>query len=243
MKIFGDYHTHTIHSHGKGTIRQNVESAIQKGLREIAICDHGPSHMGFGVKHKNFAKIKAEIDKLNSEYKEIKILMGVEANIVSYDGDIDVDEDITKLLDILLVGFHFGARPSSIGDAYRMYVLNYMGRFSKSAAKKARELNTNAVIAAINRHKIDLITHPGAKVDIDTKKLARAAASRGTALELNASHHMLSLDYLKIAMTEDVKFMINSDAHTPEDVGKVDSAVDRALKAGLEISRIINVEE
>lgn len=240
MRITGDYHTHTIFSHGKGTIRENVESAIKKGLKEIAICDHGPKHAGFGVKRKNFQVMRNEIDALNKEYKDIKILLGVEANIIGYDGEIDVNDEIIKLLDILLVGFHFGAVPKSLGDAYKMFVLNYLGRYSKGAAMKARELNTQAVINAINRYDIDLITHPGAKVDIDTRELARAAFKRSTALEINASHGFLTVEYIKIAAQEGVKFMINSDAHTPENVGNVEKGIKRALEANLSIDRIIN---
>jgi len=190
MKIFADYHTHTIYSHGKGTIRENVESAI-----------------------------KEEIDELNKEYSQIKILLGVEANIISYKGDIDVNENILKYIDMLLVGFHFGARLKSIGDVYNMFVLNYLGRYSKSIANKAK--HTDALINAINRYDIDIITHPGAKVDIDAKRLAQAAAKRGTVLEINASHGQLSLDYIKMAMTEEVKFVISSDAHCMDNLPPV----------------------
>jgi len=242
MKIFADLHTHTIYSHGKGTIRENVESGIVKGLKRIGICDHGPRHIGFGVSYKKLLEMKKEIEGLNKEYKEIEILMGVEANIISYDGKIDVNENIIKLLDILLVGFHFGARPDSLSDVYKMYIMNYLGRYSTSYREKARYLNTRAVIEAINRYDIDLITHPGAKVDIDTRELAKAAAKRNTALEINASHGQLSVEYIKIAMKEDVKFIISSDAHTPERVGDVGKAIERAKEAGLGLDKIINAE-
>ena len=45
LKVVADYHTHTIYSDGKGTIEQNVKSAIDKGLEIIGISDHGYKHM------------------------------------------------------------------------------------------------------------------------------------------------------------------------------------------------------
>lgn len=243
MKIFADYHTHTVYSHGVGTIRENVESALKKGLREIAICDHGTGHFAFGVKKKNISKMRTEIDKLNEEYKDIKILMGLECNIISYNGDIDIDDETLKYLDILLVGFHFGAKFKTLKDTYRAYISNKLGRISKRIARKIRDLNTEAVIKAINKYDIDLITHPGAKVDIDSKRLAKAAAKRNTALEINSSHGHLTVEYIKIAMEEDVKFILSSDAHSPENVGNVKDAMKRAIEAGLDVDRIINAEE
>ncbi|HHY91255.1 MAG TPA: PHP domain-containing protein, partial [Clostridiales bacterium] len=63
MKIFADYHTHTRYSHGKGTIQQNVEAAQRKGLKEIAITDHGSGHFLYGVKRKDIFKMKKEIER------------------------------------------------------------------------------------------------------------------------------------------------------------------------------------
>ena len=41
-KMLFDYHTHTTFSHGKGSIEDNVKEAVKKGLKAIAITDHGP---------------------------------------------------------------------------------------------------------------------------------------------------------------------------------------------------------
>ncbi|HQD05151.1 MAG TPA: PHP domain-containing protein, partial [Halanaerobiales bacterium] len=37
MRAYGDYHTHSQYSHGKGNIEGNIEAAIARGLRELAI--------------------------------------------------------------------------------------------------------------------------------------------------------------------------------------------------------------
>ena len=242
MKVFADYHTHTIYSHGKGTIRDNVEAAIKRGLKEIAISDHGPGHIGFGVKKKNLYKIKREIEGLSKEYKDIKITMGLEANIIKFDGTIDVDDEILNLIDILLVGFHFGAKPGSIKDAYNMFGLNYMGKLNKNIHDKARYLNTKALINAINKYNIFLITHPGDKVSIDTRELAKVASKRNTALEINSSHGYLTTEYIRIAMEENAKFIISSDAHKPEDVGNFRNALNTVKESGLKAEMIINAE-
>lgn len=53
MKINFDLHTHTVYSHGKGTIAENAKSAAEKGLYGIGITDHGFSHPAFGMRRKN----------------------------------------------------------------------------------------------------------------------------------------------------------------------------------------------
>lgn len=242
MHIFGDYHTHTVYSHGKGTIRENIEAAISKGLREIAITDHGPGHPAYGVSSQNLIKMRKEIDSLQKEYRDIKIMMGVEANLISCEGDIDVSPEDMKLLDKLLVGFHNGALPKNIGEAFKFYGGNYIAKVVPPMRPAMRNINTQAMINAINRYKIDIITHPGAKIDIDPAPLAKAAGLRGTALEINASHGFLTLEYVKIAMKENVMFAIDSDAHIPGNVGNVKKGIDVAEAAGLSSNRIINAE-
>lgn len=242
MRIFADYHTHTIYSHGKNTIRENVEAAIDKGLREISITDHGPGHMFFGVKKENLKKMRQEIDELNEEYKNIKIFLGLEANILSRDGDVDVDDEMMKIIDMLLVGFHYGARPKKIKDAYDMYILNKVYPKSPRIRNKCIKVNTQSMVNAINNYDIKFITHPGAKLEVDIAEVAKAAGKRNTALEINAHHGHLSVGELRIAMNENVKFVISSDAHCKEDVGNVQQAIDRAFEAGVDKKQIINIE-
>ena len=124
IKLIGDYHTHTIYSsgfrkngkHAKGTIRENVEVALAKGLKEIAITEHGPGHYLYGVRKKNISLMKDEIKRLNEEFvpKGLKILLGVEANLMGLDGTLDVDEKFLKHIDFLIMGYHYGADRKSV---------------------------------------------------------------------------------------------------------------------------------
>lgn len=243
MRITADYHTHTIYSHGTGTIKDNVEAAIKKGLKEIAICDHGPGHYMYGAKKEKLFEMRKEIDMLNEEYKDrgIKILLGVEANIIGYDGEIDVDNDVIEILDILLVGFHYGVLFNSITDFLFMNVINPVSKVIPLFRDSIIERNTNAVIKAIERYPINMVTHPGDKVRLNIKKLAEVASKKGVVLEINEKHNQLSVENLKIALGTNVNFCISSDAHKPEDVGDVGEAIERVKKANIPVNRIINL--
>ena len=243
MKIFADYHTHTKYSHGKGTIQENVNEAIRKGLREIAIADHGPKHISYGVKKSDIQKMRKEIDEINRGTDKIKVKLGLEANIIGVDGTIDVDQDVAKELDMILAGYHFGAMPKDLINGTAIQMSNLLGKYLPSIDRKTRVINTKAVVEAVYNNDIDIITHPGAKANIDTAELAKAAARRDTALEINSHHGHLTVEFIKVAMKEGVKFAISSDAHRPEHVGNVQLGVERAVKAGLKVDQIINAED
>lgn len=64
MILFGDYHTHTEysrHHHGKGTILENASVAADKGIKQIAITDHGFNHPFFGVRRKDIPDVQEDI--------------------------------------------------------------------------------------------------------------------------------------------------------------------------------------
>ncbi len=95
--------------------------------------------------------MRREIDELNREYSDIKILLGIEANIMDYSGNIDVDEDILEIIDILLLGFHYGVIPNNGLSMYNFYILNSISKVLPFLREKAMELNTNAMIKAIEK--------------------------------------------------------------------------------------------
>lgn len=240
MKLIGDYHTHTSYSHAKGTIEENVIKAMERGLQEIGIAEHGPKTLFVGVSEKKLHKIADEIDQLKIRYKDIKILFNMEANLLDIDGNIDVPNSIKPRLDMLLLGFHPNIIPS------RKYIplicANVMGRFSKSKREKARFLNTTAMVNAITKNKIDIITHPGHKIDIDTHEIAKACARHNTALEINCRQgHVKLKDFVEVALKENVKFYINSDAHDPCEVGMMDEGLRLVEELKIPKDVIVNI--
>lgn len=249
MNLFADYHTHTKYSHGKGTVLENIEAAREKGLEQVAISDHGPANPVLGIRSAEvLLDIKKEVAYYDSRYDDLKVLTGVEANIVGSDGRLDVPRSILNRLDIVLAGLHRLTWFTDWQAGVTMYVENpfskiKLGNLSKRFAEKARNHNTKAVVEAVCRYDIDIITHPGLHMSIDTYELARACAKRGTALEINASHGTSLTEFAWAAASQGVSFAISSDAHRPQDVGRLEPGLTVAEKLGLTADRIINARE
>ena len=194
MRTYADYHIHSIYSknrHGKDKPEDIVKKAIDIGLEEIAICDHGPRHMLYGIKKQKIQRVKDEIEALNKQYPNIKVLFGVEANILSTKGDTDIDDEIVQKCDIVLLGFHYGAHYKALKDWILLFG-NLLSKFSPKLKRKMIEVNTNAIEQALFRYKIDILTHPGDKGPVDMGRIAKTAEQTQTILEINNSHNQLS---------------------------------------------------
>lgn len=244
MKLTADYHIHSTYSknnHGKSTIAEIAEKSIELGLKEIAVTDHGPKHFLYGIERENIKKARFEVDELSLKYPQIKIKLGVESNILDYEGNIDIDDDIRDYFDIILCGYHIGVIFTGLKDLWNFTVMNSIDGFSRRLRAIQMEKNTQAVVNALNRNKIDILTHPGDKIPVYIDKVALAAEKNNTVLEINNHHNHLNAEEIRIAAKYRVKFSIGSDAHIKDNIGGFENSLRAAQEAGLDLSRIINL--
>lgn len=249
-RITADLHTHTVYSrrgHAKGTMEENVLEARSKGLKRIGISDHGPDHIIFGVKEKNYFKMRQEIERLKQKYQDIDILLGMEANIINHSGRLAISGAQLEIFDYIMAGYHFGTAGESAGHSLGIHLMNAVCSFDhpkpQSAwGRRARAANTELALKAVEHNKLAVLTHPGCKGEIFVKEVAEACARRGTLMEINNSHVYLNPDQLREAAQTDVKFIIGSDAHVPQKVGGFERALAAAEEAGIDLERIVNLE-
>lgn len=237
-KMKYDFHTHTVYStkkHAKGTVEENVLEARKKGLTELAISDHGLGHIFYGIKYSDLPNLRKDIDEVNRKYSDIKVYMSVEANIVNSENGLDMKSEDAKHFDFLIAGYHFGVRG---GYCVQNWISNKRHKFSGSLLVK----NTDMTLRAIYENDIKILTHPGDKYEIDMLEIAKACAKRRTMMEISSWHKNLTVEQIKQVINQDVKFVISSDAHTPDKVGTFEGGLRRAIEAGLDISRIDNIE-
>jgi putative hydrolase len=235
MKILADYHTHTIFSHGKGTIEDNVKIALEKEIGILGISDHSYKHITYGVKKSDIPIMREEIDLLNEKYPDIKILLGLECNVLDDKGNIDVDDNDRKYLDYVMAGYHFGSKPTSLTAA-----LNHFENYTMKS-EKAKIYNTNAVINAMKKNDIFCITHPGDKGDVYIEEVAKVAFETDTRLEINSSHSFLNAEQIQKIKSIRNKFIIGSDAHAPIKVGNFNLAMKTVKESDLDVSLIENI--
>jgi len=243
LEFESDLHTHTIFSHGRGTIEDNVKAAIACGLKKIGISDHGPGHVGFGVSRKKLAEMKDEIIRLRKEYPGIEILFGLEANIFTPLGNLDVKPEDFEYFDFVCAGWHYGSFDGMTLAGIGRTLENFARSTAEKASKKQIRRNTDAVVRALETNDIMFLTHPGDKAPIDLRHVAEICAKTGTLIEINTRHMSLSLDDIKMLMSTDVKFIVNSDAHSPKRVGDFEMGAELIEASGLDHSRVVNLTE
>lgn len=245
MYCYADYHTHTTHSHGTGSVRDNVEVAAAKGLEIIAISDHGPNHLQpYGVENIHvFSRIRSELEAACLDFPEIKGLVGIEANIISVRGDLDLPPEHSGLVDIVLANIHTMVKPKDLNSAVKIWGNHFAKRVIRTNEKRSMLVNTEATVNALTRNKISILTHPGLRFSIDYKVVGQACASTGTAFELNASKAYLTREIVEVVANQGASFVIGSDAHSPERVGDFVHGLELVKEVGLTPKEVLNMRE
>lgn len=236
MVIYGDYHTHTTYSHGKGSILDNAIVAKNKGLKEIAITDHGFSHKTFGVKRNQIQNIILDIDKAKKA-TGVNVLFGIEENFMSLDGKIGIYKRDLDFLNIVSVGYHKLVKACSVKDYFKLFVPNNLHFYTKSQIEK----NTICVLKAIETQPINIITHLGVGMPVNIEEIARLAREKNVFIELNGKRIAFSRGDIEVLLKHDTQFILNSDAHVPEKVGDVRNGMNYVIKYGIPEKNIVNL--
>ena len=231
ISLNADLHTHTVHSHGTGTVEDNIKQAISLGLKRIAITDHGNRHVSYGIR--DMESYLADIENMKRKYAGvIDVLAGVEFNLCSLDGRSEDFSAYADRLDIKLLGYH---KFTAMRDA-RSYFYYYL------TPRKDIVKNTDAIIAALEKNDIDILTHPGYAAPGDIKEVAAACKRTDTLFEINEKHAGLSADDIILAAEQGTDFIVSSDAHASVNVGRVPHALEKLIESGLPLERVINVK-
>lgn len=236
MKLIGDFHTHSTYTHGTSTIAENATQADILGLEYLATTEHCYSSI-YHIRRGDLARMRADIDSIQPKH-QVKLLLGIEANLISENGDIDISDEELSTLDVVVLGFHKFCRVSF--KQFFKFVLPNIIR--KKPTKKQIERNTNAYLQAIQKHRINILAHlQYAGCYVDCEKIAKECAKRGIYIELNGRRIVFSQDEIAKMVATGVQFIIDSDAHDKYSVGKNNRAFNYIEKYKIPLSQIVNL--
>lgn len=243
MAYLGDYHTHTIYSHGKGTVEENVRQAIKMGLKEIAITDHGFRHMMYNVSRAQFVSLIEDVKEARIKYPEIKIYLGLETNLVSRKGTVDLVDSDLPMLDLIVCGYHKFVRSDSLVDYWKIFMPNMICSITKAPDIRLKNRNTDAYLRAIERYDIDIVSHINNGIFAHAVEVARACKAYGTYVELNGKGNYMTDKEIETMLADDVDFICNSDAHSVDRIGEISKPLSIIERLHIPPERIANLDK
>jgi len=224
MDIVLDTHTHTIASgHAYSTMKEMVTSAKKRNLQALGITEHAHNMPGTceEIYFFNYSVIPRDYDGL-------KLLLGIEVDIIDYEGTIDASDRVLSELDYVIASLH--------GNCYTC---------------GTKEENTNAVLKAIKNPYVNIIGHPdNSQYDMDYEKIIKAAKENDVLIELNNTS-LQPYSFRKNARENDITILnlckkygayisLGSDAHIDSAVGDFDLVKEVLCQVNFPEELIVN---
>ncbi|RMF95658.1 MAG: DNA polymerase/3'-5' exonuclease PolX [Planctomycetota bacterium] len=222
--IRGDLHMHTNWSDGADSIETMVEGAKAHGYEYVAITDHSKRvTIAGGLDAERLLKQWEEIDRINAKQKGIRVLKGVEVDILE-DGPLDLPDDVLGQADWVVASVHFGQSQS-------------------------RDRITKRVVDALAHPAVCAIAHPTGRLllerdpyAIDMEAVFSAAAEHKKLLELNAHPRRLDLNDVHLAAAKQygIPIVISTDAHNINRLDHMICGIRQARRGGLGKNDVAN---
>jgi DNA polymerase (family X) len=220
--VKGMLHVHTTYSDGAHSVREMALAAKRMGMHYLGICDHSQS--AFYAGGLTAARVREqwqEIDAVNAEMEDFKILKGIESDILA-DGELDYRDDV-------LTGFDF-------------VVASVHSKFDLSEADQTARL-----IRAVQNPFTTILGHPTGRLllrrpsyKLNIPAVLEAARAAGTVVEINASPYRLDLDWRHALSAQSQRYAVNTDAHHTSGYEDLKFGVRVARKGAVTRDRFIN---
>jgi DNA polymerase (family 10) len=222
--IKGELHSHTSATDGRSTLEEMALAGKRCGLKYLAVTDHSETlRMVGGLDERRLMAQMDEVDRLNARLKGIRLLKGIEVEILR-DGSLDLPDRVLQQLDLVIGSVHSGFR------------------------LPARQ-QTDRILRAMDHRFFSILGHPSGRLinerdayAVDLAAVIRKAKERGCFLELNANPQRLDLTdtWCQMAKESAVLVAINTDAHSVAEFDLLCYGVGQARRGWLEKKDVLN---
>ena len=224
MRYLIDLHIHTnVNPHAYSTLEENIRSAQEKGMRVIAITNHGPA-----LQDSPHWWSLVNMRVIPEYVGDLRVLKGVETNIIDENGNFDINQRIYDVMDIILWGLHTVEAYGDPSDIIK---------------------NTRAVINMIRSQKIDIMVHLGnPQFPLEYELVVQEAVKAGVAIEINNSSLKNSRKgsrpnckkILELCKKYEAMVSLGTDSHISYDIGGFKEAQLLIEEVGYPVESIIN---
>ena len=226
-KLIADLHTHTIAStHAYSTVTEMVRAAGEKGLYALAITDHARTMPGapgpwyFSCLH-----------ELPLHYRGVLTIAGIEANVLDFEGNIDLEPKDGERLDWVVASIHH---------------LGLEGLKDPDVEK-----TTHLWLQVAKNPKVNVIGHSGDPLfAYDYEKVIPVFGENHKLVEINNHSFEIRKENIgnckKIALCckrHGVHIVVDSDAHFETSVGKFDFALEMLSEIDFPEELILNASQ
>ena len=223
-KITTDTHVHTVMSgHAHSTVLEYLSEAKKKGFNYLCITDHT------GILNSAtdpLAYFLCLNSTLPEEYDGIKIVKGCEVNIISENGDLDLEERVLNTLRIVIASLHRYLIPP-----------------------ESSEKTTEIWLKIAENPCVNVIGHFAEPCwDCDYEKVIGKFKECGKVVEINAGSIRKGEDYAKnwekavSACKEfEMPVVVSSDCHFAPFLGRVDESFDLLSRVNYPKELILNI--
>lgn len=220
----GSFHNHTDRTDGSHTLEEVARAVRREGYAYMVLSDHSKSlRVAGGLSEAELRRQMKQVERLNWKLKPFRILTGSEVDILP-DGRLDYPDRLLAELDVVIAAVH-------------------------SAFKQSREEMTRRVVRAVSHPHVDVLAHPTGRLlgerepyAVDVEAVFRAAASAGTALELNCHTRRLDLNasQAKRAREAGAPLVLSTDTHVLTQLADIDLGLAQARRAWVGPRDVLN---
>jgi len=220
----GMLHVHSNWSDGKSSIEEMAITASELGYEYIGICDHSRS-AGYanGLSIERVKQQHEEIDKLNEKGLGIKILKGIESDILA-DGSLDYPDAVMETFELVVASVH---------SSFNM---------------KKDDMTRRNINALMNPY-TNILGHPTGRLllarppyEIDIHAVIDAAVESKKIIEINCNPYRLDLSWQNViyAKEKGLKIAVNPDSHHKSTMTDTAIGIKVARKGWLTAEDVVN---
>lgn len=223
--VRGNVHSHTTWSDGMNSLEEMALAAKALGFSYFTVTEHSQtSGYAGGLSLERLKQQWEEIDRVNAKVKGIRLLKGIESDILE-DGSLDYPDSVLEQLDVVIGSIH--------------------QRYSQD-----EEQMTKRVLRAFDNPFLMIWGHPTGRLinkrepaPMRMEEILDKAAAKGVVIEVNGCPERMDLspEHVRKALERGLKLSVSTDAHSVSELSlHLPFALASARKGWARVGDVVN---